>query len=541
MVVEQDDDEEEEEEEEAEEEGSSSSDDDDDGYANDGDNLSTEAVDELMRVIRLSKKKKKKRCNPDKPPGHFQKWGRHAHRLCGVYTDIYNTITTGMTVIGADPKTAEDYQTCFKAVPSMSAATAKFYTKKFLHLVEQVPKFKSLCGHLLSRPGDMFVFARFFAKHAAAGRSTDLSTIKRNFHDYLPTVTVPSGEVIAPLTHAQAILKSRNGGYWSQCTGRLVVPIEEHNAYDEDPRGYSHMLIELRYCRSKISRHKSDAIDGIRRRKRHQNDRPKVNPNLSYPSYLFQNEQDYEDARPQRGIFKSDLCLAGPGTVSLAPGADGLGSKCIADLYNITHLTPDYLAYAATLIRHLLSVDGRLQGDDKQRTGHRLHTSLHRLLTVDYQAWELDAESSDLEEFARPDLLDENIFAFYNRWVFGSEIGDPVQQAREGSVYNEDADDGNIRGRILNAREEELKEEHRRRRQAKYRPPSEWRAMPEPRASSEHPQYQAPRASSLEYVDPRPATPVPDGAQRDPDADANADAQHANANLGDEDVGMSDG
>ncbi|KAI1789504.1 hypothetical protein LXA43DRAFT_1153862 [Ganoderma leucocontextum] len=256
MVLEQDDEEEEEEEEEAEEEGSSSSDDDDDGYANDGDNLSTEAVDELMRVIRLSKKKKyslsKKRSNSDKPPGHFQKWGRHAHRLCGVYTDIYNTITTGMTVIGADPKTAEDYQTCFEAVPSMSAATAKFYTKKFLHLVEQVPKFKSLCGHLLSRPGDMFVFARFFAKHAAAGRSTDLSTIKRNFHDYLPTVTVPSGEVIAPLTHAQAILKSRNGGYWSQCTGRLVVPIEERDAYDEDPRGY---------CRSQISRHKSDAID----------------------------------------------------------------------------------------------------------------------------------------------------------------------------------------------------------------------------------------------------------------------------------------
>ncbi|KAI1781569.1 hypothetical protein LXA43DRAFT_1162799, partial [Ganoderma leucocontextum] len=289
---------------------------------------------------------------------------------------------------------------------------------------------------------------------------------------------------------------------------------------------------------------------------RHQNDRPKVNANLSYPSYLFRNEQDYEDARPQRGIFKSDLCLAvvrhwmkGPGTVSLAPGADGLGSKCIADLYNITHLTPDYLAYAATLIRHLLSVDGRLQRDDKQRTGHRLHTSLHRLLTVDYQAWELDAESSDLEEFARPDLLDENIFAFYNRWVFGSEIGDPEQQAREGSVYDEDADNGNVRGRILNARAEELEEERRRRRQAKQgRPPSEERAMFESRASSEPPLYQGPRASSLEYVDPRRATPgLSDGAprdshpdaQRDPDADADLDAQHANANLGDDDVGMS--
>ncbi|KAI1786204.1 hypothetical protein LXA43DRAFT_1111474 [Ganoderma leucocontextum] len=103
-------------------------------------------------------------------------------------------------------------------------------------------------------------------------------------------------------------------------------------------------------------------------------------------------------------------------------------------------------------------------------------------------AWELDAESSDLEEFVGPDLLDENIFAHV------------VQQNSRRS-----ADAVGSASTIL-------------------RPSS---------ASSEHPQYQAPRASSLEYVDPRPATSgISGGAQRDPDADA----QHASANLGDEDV-----
>ena len=71
-------------------------------------------------------------------------------------------------------------------------------------------------------------------------------------------------------------------------------------------------------------------------------------------------------------------------------------------------------------IRHLLSVDGRWSGDDKRRSGHRLHTSLHRLLTLDYEMWEEDVESGELFDNDDNDdnhWLNENVFLYYNRYV----------------------------------------------------------------------------------------------------------------------------
>ena len=50
---------------------------------------------------------------------HFKTWGHHISRLCGIYTDIHKVITTGMAVVGANPKTAADYSDCYKSMPNM--------------------------------------------------------------------------------------------------------------------------------------------------------------------------------------------------------------------------------------------------------------------------------------------------------------------------------------------------------------------------------------------------------------------------------------
>nr|VWP02326.1 MAP kinase kinase kinase (EC [Ganoderma boninense] len=458
----------------------------------DDEELSAEAVDELMAVIHSRKKQKysltKKQSDPERLPGHFKKWGRNAHRLLGVYTNIHQTITTGMMVLKARPSTAEEYAQAYKAVPNTSAAAAKFYTKKFMYLCKVVPKLKALCGHLLYRSGDMFVFAKFFKKHAGAGRSSDLSTLKRNFASYLPRVS----------------LSARNGGYFSVCTGRLILPIHERDAFDENP---------VEYNKLRANEHRKHARKNKRCKDAHTS-----NDDQSYPGFLFPTHFDYDELAPHHGLFKNTLCESvvrhlykGPSSVGLSDGAPNLGRTCLADIYSITKLTPDYLVYAATLIRHLLSVDGRWSGDDKRRSGHRFHTSLHRLLTLDYEMWEEDVESGDLFDDEATPWLTENIFSYYNRLIFGAEEGDPEEQAKEASDFDDDDDDDmrgdcdTVRARALSARKAELEDMRLRRLNAKLsRAPSEMSQRS--RTPSEQPQPSRAlsqlRAQSIDYEEP---------------------------------------
>ena len=122
----------------------------------------------------------KKQSDPECLPGHFKQWGRHALRILGVYTNVFKTITTGMMVLKACPATPQEYTHAYRAVPNTfvdsllfsspshafirvcrSPTAAMFYTKKFTYLCNVVPKPKALCGHLLYRSSDMFVFAKF--------------------------------------------------------------------------------------------------------------------------------------------------------------------------------------------------------------------------------------------------------------------------------------------------------------------------------------------------------------------------------------------
>ncbi|TBU36058.1 hypothetical protein BD309DRAFT_985215, partial [Dichomitus squalens] len=138
------------------------------------------------------------------------------------------------------------------------------------------------------------------------------------------------------------------------------------------------------YCKKKIAHHKEIA-NTVQHKKPHQADRPEPrDDNKSYPSFLFPTDLKYDNTCPQRHIIKSDFLIANYRhlfhdrlVVGRADGSRGLGRVCDNDIYGITNVTPDYLAYIASLIRHLLSTEERWSGDDRQRTGHHFHMALH--------------------------------------------------------------------------------------------------------------------------------------------------------------------
>ncbi|EJF61957.1 hypothetical protein DICSQDRAFT_126706 [Dichomitus squalens LYAD-421 SS1] len=410
----------------------------------------------FLKAIRKSKKKNKFHvreadADPKQLTEHFKTWGRHCHRLCGLYTDIHKTIVCGMTVMRAAPHDADDYEACYKSIPHMSPATARFYTNKFFHLCDEIPLFTALCEHILLSPDDVFLFAKYMQVHAAAGRTTDISTLKTSFHSYFPYVIISNDYVIPPpAPGSMSDLKTRNGGYCSTATGRLVVPIDELAKFNLDPP---------KYCKLKVTQHKKiqAASSAMRRKKRHQGDRPQhSDDNNSYPSFLFPTNLKYDNRHPDRHIFKSDFVLSGPSAVGRTGGMRGFGRAPLVDIYSITKVTPDYLVYVVTLLRYLLSTDDRWNGDDGQRSGHCLHTALHRFLTVGYEAWEQDIEDDYLEPSEDP--LEWNIFTFYNDKVFGSEAGAPDQQDPDADMEEEGNDyDDNVRAQVLKARMAELK------------------------------------------------------------------------------------
>ncbi|PIL29092.1 hypothetical protein GSI_09140 [Ganoderma sinense ZZ0214-1] len=498
-------------------------DDKDDGN---GEELSTRQVKDFIAFVReLSRRKfcmTKEESDPHTIPGHFKKWARHISRLCGVFTSVHNVFTCGMAIVTTNPHTAEDYEVAYKQMRTMSAKAAKFYTKKFFYLCDEIPKFKLLCQHMLSHPGDISLIAKFLEIHASAGRSSDIATIKRNFHSYLPTVSLPNDIYIAPLSYNQyKNLKTRNGGYNLECSARLVVPINERDAFDREP---------LAYTKRKSTQCKQRQ-DGAARQKRHKDDRPQsseIDDEKTLPSFLFPTYLMYDDLNPQRGLLKGDLCVTvfrhlftGPSSAGLGDGESGDGCLCLIGIYKIKCCTPELITYVATLVRHLLSIDGRWQGDTNNRSGHRFHTALHTILSVDFDAWKERKDSVDVDMDSDVDddvdVVDENIFSYFNR----SQWGDPETQViRDPCDFDFDDDDSNIRQRILNARKAELA------RQQDDRAKGKQRAKARQRAPSELPPSSS-RSSSVELFEGPPPSDQAENGVHDVNGDRHGDADIA--------------
>ncbi|TBU52814.1 hypothetical protein BD310DRAFT_981593, partial [Dichomitus squalens] len=424
----------------------------------DAEDVSRPDVTEFIAYIKLNKKARNAR-NPARLVPHFTKWGRHCHRLVGAYTDVSKVIVCGLTVLKADPQTPEGYDACYAAMPNMSAATAKFYTKKYFYLCDKIPKFVLVSGHLLSSAASVFAFAKFMRIHASAGRSSDIASMRRSLTSYMPTIVYPSGRTILPLTKAQYNnIKRRNTGYYSHSTARLVIPIDERDAFDNARD------LNL-YCKRKALEYKNYVQGTYQQSKKSKGKSTSIVPfkdEESFPSFLFPTYQEYDPSRAHHAIFKGEFVLdmtrhlwKGPSSVGRDPGEPGRGRACLAQIYHVTKMTPALIAYTATLVRFVLGTEERWSGDDCQRSGHRFHIALHQLLSDEYEAWEEDVEEGKL--LCGLDKNVDNIISYFNRCLLGSEYGHADEQT---PVFwdvgvTEDGKD-TLRSQMINARRAEL-------------------------------------------------------------------------------------
>ncbi|EJF58718.1 hypothetical protein DICSQDRAFT_128728 [Dichomitus squalens LYAD-421 SS1] len=429
-----------------------------DGELDDSNEVSSPELAQFLAFLKL-KRKDRVNSKGGRLVQHFTKWGRHCHRLIGAYTDVAKVIICGLSILKARPKNPEDYDACYKAMPNMSAATAQFYMKKFFYMCGKIPKLTIVSSNLLSRAVYVFAFAKFMRVQASAGRSTDIGTLRRSLTSYLPTVVYASGHSILPLSRAQYnTLKTRNAGYYSPSTARLIIPIDERDDFDaaDDLAAY---------CKRKATQHKNYMQGTSQQAKNSRAKRTSVvsfKDDESLPSFLYPTYQKYDPANPQAAIFKGDFFLdmirhlwKGPSAVGRDLGEPGLGRACLANIYGVTKMTPDYIAYTASIIRFLLLTDARWSGDDKQRSGHRFHVTLHELLLGEYEAWEEDVESGQLA--CGVDKNVDNIISYFNKCLLGSEYGHPDEQNPIfwDVGYTDDGKD-TLRVRILNARKAEL-------------------------------------------------------------------------------------
>ena len=71
--------------------------------------------------------------------------------------------------------------------------------------------------------------------HARAARASDICTLKKDLHLYLPHQTMTTGEELPPPPVVHCI-KERNFGFKGTYTGRLQTPIEDVAKFDQDPK-----------------------------------------------------------------------------------------------------------------------------------------------------------------------------------------------------------------------------------------------------------------------------------------------------------------
>lgn len=88
--------------------------------------------------------------------------------------------------------------------------------------------------------------------HAGTGRATDFTSVHKAFHDYLPEMDYPGPldkdgnptTITVRLTKSQFRAKnSIHLGMNSEITMRLLIPIDERNAFDQDRAGYDLVVI----------------------------------------------------------------------------------------------------------------------------------------------------------------------------------------------------------------------------------------------------------------------------------------------------------
>ncbi|TBU36017.1 hypothetical protein BD309DRAFT_840624, partial [Dichomitus squalens] len=104
-----------------------------------------------------------------------------------------------------------------------------------------------------------------------------------------------------------------------------------------------------------------------------------------------------------------------------------------------------------------LSEKKEWDGDDADGSGQLLHSALREFLDLEFEAHENAAEDGFFQPGSDVEEMKENVFAYFNRWIFGRAYGDDNVRLRQlqqknKSLYDDDDDTGNGDGAKRGAR-----------------------------------------------------------------------------------------
>ncbi|TBU51009.1 hypothetical protein BD310DRAFT_835612 [Dichomitus squalens] len=370
------------------------------------------------------------------------------------YDNFNSMFITGISIWQLGPMSEADRTKRIKAVRKVKFKDAQYLVYVFEDLIQEHTIFRNYAEKLKDRPQDILAVARFIDYHARAARTSDIRTLKVELPKFFEDVQIAPDWAVPALSPLEFEKRERNCGLYSDCTARLLVNINERERFDRN--GTIYRMTKLA---------ETPELKKKRLRKH-----PETDESYSYPSFLFPATLEYNADDPSYGLFKGAFfrkcvrtLLTGATSASQPPGVPGTGRSTLSKKHNIYCVTSAMIAYVASLVRFLLSDKKDWDGDDADGSGQLLHSALREFLDLEFEAHEDAAEDGLFQPGSEKEELNENVFAHYNRWIFGRAYGDDNVRLRQlqqknNSLYDDGkaGDDDSTRRGARTIREQAL-------------------------------------------------------------------------------------
>ncbi|OBZ67138.1 hypothetical protein A0H81_12930 [Grifola frondosa] len=221
--------------------------------------------------------------------------------------------------------------------------------KAFNEFLVDVPWFTDIIPGLRDSADHTRSLCSFLEYHARAARSDDIASLKRDAHLFTKDIDLPNG-VNIPAFHTDMGNKSNRG--WNHVgLARLLVPQSMRDKFDEDPKKF------VRKVRTGV--YKITAED--------------------YPSFMHADD-GYDTSAEDKALGMGEFLLlcgrrifTGPRSAQSEPGAQGAGRKTVAQLKNMSTVTPQNIAYTAVIAR--FAINGQPGWRNKMASSTAPHSS----------------------------------------------------------------------------------------------------------------------------------------------------------------------
>ncbi|OBZ73342.1 hypothetical protein A0H81_06786 [Grifola frondosa] len=255
---------------------------------------------------------------------------RFLFRQNGPFIRVYHVFVLGLTFYGNAKHIAKAARKMphFKDFPEKDVL---IMWKAFNEFLVDVPWFTDIIPGLRDSADHTRSLCSFLEYHARTARSDDIASLKRDAHLFTEDIDLPNG-VNIPAFHTDMGNKSNRG--WNHVgLARLLVPRSMRDKFDEDPKKF------VRKVRTGV--YKITAED--------------------YPSFMHADD-GYDTSAEDKALGMGEFLLlcgrrifTGPRSAQSEPGAQGAGRKTVAQLKNMSTVTPQNIAYTAVIARFAIN------------------------------------------------------------------------------------------------------------------------------------------------------------------------------------------